>query len=252
MDENLNFPDLDLDPDWRIETKYRVSLRQYYALKNALTPFLSRDHFTKREHSKRYLVRSLYFDTLGFRLYNEKISGNCNRIKFRLRTYDDSPEAKGQIRVEMKVRKGNIMEKYGNFVPYETYQNFISGGNLPMDDHPVLNEFERYRHRWRLLPVTIVEYQREGYHSRTHDGIRVTFDHGVKSAAACELFPQKTWWRRHYEQQVVLEIKHRQQMPDWMDKIIRYFNLKVVANSKYAMSVEVGRNDIVLPAWRHL
>jgi len=122
MDSNLTFPDLDLDPDWRIETKYRINLRQYYAIKNALFPYVSPDTFTKASASKRYLVRSLYFDTYGFNLYREKVSGNCNRIKFRFRSYEDASSAQGQIRVEMKVRKGNIMEKYGCFVPYDRYQ----------------------------------------------------------------------------------------------------------------------------------
>jgi len=247
MPPRLTFPDL--DPDWRIETKYRIPLRQYYALKNALTPYVSPDTFTRSSPSKRYIVRSLYFDTYNFQLYREKVSGNCNRIKFRFRSYEPSPSTNGKIRVEMKVRKSGIMEKYGCFVPNALV---LKGNKLPLNTSPVLVEFARFQYRWRLIPVTLVQYSREGYRSKAHDGIRITFDHNISSASASELFPQKIWWRRHYEQQVVFEIKHQHQMPNWIEDIIKYYNLRVVANSKYAMSVENGRNDLILPPWRQI
>lgn len=252
MNHALYFPNLDLDTDWRIETKYRIPLRTYLALRNAITPYLAQDPYTQAAPGQRYLVRSLYYDTADYRSYHEKVDGNCDRVKFRLRSYSDQAEASPDIRVEMKVRKGNVMEKYGCFVPYPVYEVFTHSGHWPTDQEPVLIEFERYLALWRLVPKTLVQYRREGYSDRAREGIRLTFDQQVMSAAASTLFPVSPFFRRQYEQQVVLEIKHRQQLPKWLERLIKAYDLKVVANSKYAMAVETAQHDVILPAWRQV
>jgi SPX domain protein involved in polyphosphate accumulation len=238
----------DLDTNWRYETKYRISVVDYYAIKNALSPNMKPDDYTQIAPMKRYLVRSLYFDTRNYQMYSEKIDGICNRIKFRIRTYGTMPEDYPDIRVEMKVRKGNMMEKHGTFVTYEQYQNFMSKRRWHSFEDPVLAEFWRYTQKWNLVPTTLVQYFREGFHSRGLEGIRLTFDHRISSAPSKNLFPENIYWRRHYHSQVVMEIKHKDNLPDWLNKLIHSYQLKVVPNSKYANSVEVAARDIV---YRH-
>lgn len=246
MPSFLSIPDEEFDRIWRVETKYRLSLRKYFALRNAIIPYMKPDMYTQRTATRKYLVRSLYFDTQDYCIYREKVNGNSDRIKLRIRTYGTKAEDNPDIRIELKVRKSNLMEKYGTFVSMKDYQNFIESDHWSDNQDPVLIEFERLVHHWTLQPKTLVQYLREGFQSREKDDVRVTFDHHIASAPANELYPQKISWRRQYEQQVVLEIKHHHKIPSWMLNLIQSYDLKVVANSKFTSSIEAASNDIVL------
>ena len=233
----------------RFESKYRISRHQYYQVKNALVPFMRIDPFTRAASENKYLVRSLYFDTPDYQAYFEKISGDCNRVKFRIRTYTETIESNPTIRVELKVRKGVMMEKYGYFVAASQYQEFMDEWHWPLKNNPVLDEFERNLHIKHLQPKILVEYFREGLQSRSREDIRITFDHKVRSACSTSLFPEKPFFRLHQPNVIILEIKHHEKQPDWLRNIVQQHSLKIVANSKYAQGIEVARPDLVTPSW---
>ena len=247
MTNDFSQPIEEIDSNWRFETKYRISVLEYFAIKNALPAYMKPDLFTRLKPSKKYIVRSLYFDTRDYRMYTEKIDGICNRMKFRIRTYGTDPVKEPDIRVEIKVRKGNGMEKYGCFVSYNDYLGFMHNRRWVPCENPVLAEFTRYTHKWNMRPKTLVQYDREGFHSRFKDKIRLTFDHRIMSASAEELFPPSTiFWRRYYKSQIVLEIKHRNAIPSWLNNLIHSYRMKVVPNSKYSNSIEIApRNNII-------
>jgi len=236
--------------DWRFETKYQISLASYFALKSALSPYFKPDYFTKIKPQKRYLVRSLYFDTRDYRFYTEKINGDSDRIKFRIRTYGTHPDQKPDIRVEMKVRKGKLMEKHGAFIDYDQLGKFLTFRAWGRCEDPVLAEFQRYVHRWDLVPKALVQYDREGFETREKENIRLTFDHQIKSFSTRELFPELIFWRKHYHSIVILEIKHQNEIPGWINGLIQKYHLKVIPNSKYANAIEISPKDIILPTTR--
>ena len=235
-----------MNSESRYETKYRINYSTYFAIKNAIPSYLRPDLHTKCSAQKRYLVRSLYFDTRDYRFYSEKIHGVSNRIKFRIRTYGSHPADLPDIRVEMKVRIGKLMEKHGAFVTYPEYLRFMKFGIWDSCQDPVLSEFTRYVHKWNLEPKTLVQYYREGYESRSTEKIRLTFDHKISSSSSHVLFPEVIHWRQHRESQVDLEIKHQNEFPYWMSKIIQYYSLKIIPNSKYSNSIEVATKDLFL------
>lgn len=233
----------------RFESKYKISSYQYHQVKNALVPYMQLDSFTRAGLKNKYLVRSLYFDTLDYQAYFEKISGDCNRVKFRIRTYVESIEDSPTIRVELKVRKGVMMEKFSYFVTASQYQEFMNGWHWPGENNPVLDEFERNLRLKHLRPKVLVEYLREGFQSRSRENIRITFDHQVRSAFSNSLFPGKVFFRRHHPHVIILEIKHPAEQPGWLRKIVEQHSLKIIANSKYAQGIEVARPDLVTPSW---
>jgi SPX domain protein involved in polyphosphate accumulation len=233
----------------RFESKYRISIHQYHQIKNALVPYMQFDKFTDATPKKRYLVRSLYFDTFDYQAYFEKISGDCNRVKFRIRTYTEDIEDRPTIRVELKVRKGVMMEKYGYFVTASQYKDFLDGWHWPLENNPVLNEFERNLQIKHLRPKVLVEYLREGFQSRCRENVRITFDHQVKSACSTSLFPKRGFFRSHHPYTIILEIKQYEKQPGWLRNIVQQHSLKIEANSKYAQGIEVARPDLVTPSW---
>ncbi len=239
--------EMDVKP-WRFELKYRVNAFDFYRLRNAIRPFAQPDNFTIIAPPGGYLVRTLYFDTFNLKSYHEKMNGDHERIKFRLRTYTREFNDQTEIRAEMKVRKGNAMEKYGVMISPDEYLHFIQTKHWPLNSNPVLQEFERHVHLWGLRPQVLVEYQREGYHDRDKKGIRITFDQKVKGAHSSSLFPDQEPFFRHFQPQtVIVEIKCRNDHPDWLRNLIRNHGLKWIANSKFTHGIQSAKHDLYHP-----
>lgn len=232
----------------RFERKYYCTHSQYYALKNALYPYIQKDFFTQKAPDNKYLVRSLYFDTREYKLFFEKCGGISDRIKFRIRTYGENIKDKPDLRVEIKVRQSNLTLKYGSYISIENYLHFNKTRHIMFDYDPVLEEFERHTHILDLQPTTIIEYRREGYQTRDGENIRITFDHGIKSASSKILFPKKVFWHKHFEQMIVLEIKHSKAIQNWLNRIIKNSGLCLISNSKFALGIQNSQPDIIHPS----
>lgn len=233
---------------WRFEIKYRISVLEYHKLRIAILPFMKRDYFTQVAPPGGYMIRSLYYDTYEYRAYHEKMNGDHERIKFRLRTYSKDLKDDTFIRAEMKVRKGNAMEKHGVPITADDYTHFIREKHWPDNTNPILHEFERYVHLWTLKPQTLIQYYREGYEAREKDGIRITFDQMIYGAHSDTLFPiPPIFYRNLQPQAVILEIKCKHQQPLWLRNLIRNYGLRWVANSKFTQSIQSARKDLYHP-----
>jgi hypothetical protein len=233
----------------RFERKYRCTFAQYYAVKNALYPYIQQDFYTGRAKGCRYLVRSLYFDTGNYQIYFEKAGGNTDRLKYRIRTYASSADQKPDIRVEMKLREANLTRKFGTLINLDNYTNFLKNRHWIECDDPVLQEFERQVHLLNLLPKTLVEYHREGYQARDGSGTRITFDHRIRSAHSRNLFPDQVLWHVHHEQLIVFEVKHTNPLPRWFQQVVKNLELRWVSNSKFAFGIQASQPDLITPGW---
>jgi len=233
---------------WRFELKYRLNYLQYQKLRIAVLPYMKMDFFTHTNQNKKYLVRSLYFDTYDYGLYYEKMSGDSDRIKFRIRTYSQILIDNRFIRVELKVRKANMMKKYSLFILSTDYHFFMKNKHWPNNYNPVLAEFERYFHLRALTPQILVDYYREAYEDRIKDGLRITFDHKVRSTHSDTLFPYRpVYFREHHPLGVILEIKYHNKPPTWLQNLVCDYGLKLVANSKFTQGIQVARQDLYRP-----
>lgn len=196
-----------------------------------------------------YTVRTLYFDTYDYRAYQEKVNGDHDRIKFRLRTYSREISRNADIRAEMKVRKGNAMEKHGVLVSPESYSFFMKKKRWPDNNEPVLQEFERYTHLWGLKPQVLIEYLREGFQDRERSGIRITFDRKVRGTPSDCLFPPIPVYFRDFQPHTfIMEIKCKDNHPVWLRNLVRNHGLKWVANSKFTHGIQSARPDLIYPS----
>ncbi len=229
------------DKSGRFENKYRISLQSYLALRNAITPHMRADRYTRLAGRDGYFVRSLYYETLDYAIYSQKMAGDCDRVKYRLRSYTADSLCKPAIRVEMKVRRGESLSKYHTFVDYSLYSGFITKRHWGEEGNDVLEEFSRGVYLACLQPCVLIDYNREGYESRYGDGVRLTFDHSVRSTQAKNLFPEpKPFFRIHHTREVVLEIKYKSAPPAWLRGIVQGHGLRLVANSKFTQGIEAG------------
>jgi len=235
--------------NWRFEYKYRLPVQQYLQVRNYIKPFMEIDEYTHRAPGKKYLVRSIYYDSIFLDAFNEKVDGNSDRIKFRIRTYSETLNEGQVLRAEMKVRKGAITEKHGSFISNHEYQAFIDNKHWPDLRDPVLAEFERYVHLKTLNPMLLTQYLREGFRSRSREEIRITFDHQVKSAHSSDLFPQSPAFHEHHHGLIVLEIKCIKQQPDWLRQLVQQHGLRIMANSKFVQGMMAAFPAMVTPSW---
>jgi len=242
------FPDIG---NWRFEYKYRLHPHQYHQVRAAIRPFMRSDAYTRSAPQGRYLVRSLYFDSADFRSYQEKVNGDCDRTKLRIRTYSRSLQENPDIRVEMKARKGMSMEKHSTFISPAYYQEFMGSNHWPALEDPLLIEFERYVRLKTLVPLVLIEYRREGFSARAQQGLRITFDHQVQSARAASLFPPAPIFRAHQRGVIILEIKCNKSQPHWLRQMVQTQGLRFVANSKFTQGIEASRPEMVRPAWSY-
>jgi SPX domain protein involved in polyphosphate accumulation len=232
---------------WRFEYKYRLTLHQYYRLKSDLVQFMEPDQFTRQAKQGRYLVRSLYFDNDIFQAYYEKIEGNFGRIKCRIRTYSENQDDSTVIRVELKNRWGEAIEKYSTFVSTKEYSEFMHNRHWPAVENPILQEFERIYYLRAMQPKVLVEYYREGFKPRSRDDLRITLDHNVQSCLSENLFPHPALFKKHHHKIIILEIKCRNNQPAWVSRLVRSHGLQYVANSKYTQGIEAVRPDMISP-----
>ncbi len=230
----------------RFERKYLLDLEQYYRLRNAVMPFVERDHYT-RAAGGAYLVRSVYYDTRDYRAWYEKEDGDFGRIKLRIRAYTESPQYGDTISVELKTKHGNSMEKYSAHVNLEDYRRFQRTGRWQDHKNEILCEFDRLVRVRSLVPVCLVQYRREGFIARDRSRVRITLDHDVTSTRAASLFPERPVLKPHRPKRRIFEVKTRDGEPRWLQELIRRHMLKMTSNSKYWQGIEIVRPNMVTP-----
>ncbi len=239
------------DVNWRFEYKYHLNISQYLAVKSAILPYMAIDDYTLASPQGKYIVRSLYFDSRFFNAFHEKMDGNRDRLKLRIRTYVETPGDADILKAEIKVRKNVTTEKYVAPISLSDYQYFMNARHWPknLSDNPITSEFERYYHLKTQAPAVLVQYEREGYRDRTGEELRITFDHKVRSARSENLFPDHPIFRQHTPGLITLEIKCNKRQPDWLHQLIKDHGLCIASNSKYVQAIIVSHPTVVTPAW---
>jgi hypothetical protein len=222
----------------RYEHKYLLTIKEYYMIKFALKPFVEQDPFSTVAKNERYLVRSLYYDSLDLKAYQDRDHGIYGRIKCRIRAYSHEPNQQQPISIEIKTKRGTFQTKYNALVPSHYYDEFLLNKAFPDNHDPVLTEFARLVKTRQLRPQYLVQYYREGYISKFKEDVRITFDHEVKSARTVDLYDKDILLKNHQPAYIVLEIKYAKDEPAWLTTLIKKYSLKRESNSKYIQSVD--------------
>jgi hypothetical protein len=110
-----------VNEEWRLERKFPFpSIDTTQAkLKIPLQPF----HFTM-QYQPRW-VHNIYFDTLDLESYYDNVNGNSDRIKTRIRWYQETNKIFSAPNIEFKIKKNKLGLKNIVALP----QNFIDQFN---------------------------------------------------------------------------------------------------------------------------
>lgn len=194
-----------------------------------------------------YRVSSLYYDTMDWQAYYEKLDGVLLRKKFRLRYYG-LPQEKPEVSFfEIKHRYGNLISKERASLSPESCARLLKLesdldelGNL---SGPMAARVLGFHHQSPLSPALIVSYLRHAWTGVEDEDLRVTFDHFLTAHPADDyLSPgQGAGLPFLSPDQIVLEIKFNRNLPRWLQQRLIQHRLRPVRYSKY-VEAALARN----------
>lgn len=217
----------------RQEKKFLINIQQVHELGHRLSLILKED-----AHSgvNGYPVRSLYFDTLDNRDFQDKEDGVEMRRKIRLRTYTpDSPFAM----LEMKQKQGANQKKRSLRVSREDAILLTQGDYRPLLRYAdpfaaecyALMQLECYR------PRAVVEYARRAFVA-PENRIRITLDHRIIATESCyDIFSPDLMQSAVLNPYLaVLEVKYNGFLLSYIKDALRGCNEFETSVSKYSLS----------------
>jgi len=234
----------------RYERKYFVPNERLDDLRARLKPFVNPDVHTKVGASglSQYTVRSIYYDTPFMEYYYEKKEGLEFRNKFRIRGYDNLTDS-SIVFLEIKRKLSNRIGKHRAILKYSDLKSLLTTGNTeayitgPKFPKAIkdANKFLFFYYSKSLKPVNLVVYDREAYHGKFDDEVRITFDKNVRTSiypTIDELFSEDRL-KLVTPGYFVLEIKYYHIMPTWARSIVEEFSLQLEAISKYSSGLDI-------------
>ena len=180
----------------------------------------------------RYLIRSLYFDTLSDGALRQKLDGVNRREKFRIRYYNHDPHV---IHLEKKSKLNGLGTKVSATLTATEAQSIVKGDLdwMPLSGRPLVQELYS-KLRSGLRPRTIVDYTREPY-IYPPGNVRVTFDYDIRTGLCstdflnpdCPTIPAGN-------APILMEVKWDAYLPDIIRDAVQVPGRHASAFSKYA------------------
>ena len=246
----------------RWELKYIIPEELALAVREFVRSYLELDEYGAKRGDLSYTIHNLYLDSGDLAIYWGTINGTKNRYKLRLRFYEDNPAA--PVFFEIKRRMNDAILKQRGGVKRGAV-NGVLGGQLPSaldlisGDARQLVAVQRFvelASSHCAVPVAHVRYEREAWISPTDNSVRVTMDRKVLISP--EFTPRFTAQMDDptcvFGPLVVLELKFTGRFPDWFKELVRIFNLKQEAASKYADGIALKGEHFFYPpgvtVWR--
>lgn len=221
----------------RQEKKYWMNLAEMKRLAGALASVMLQD---KHNGAQGYRIRSLYFDTVNERDYEEKLNGIEMRRKLRLRLYDPAADF---AMLEIKQKQGPYQKKRSLRLERADAEQLARGryDSLLRYNEPVAAEIYALLQMYCYRPKTIVEYRRFAFIARENQ-IRVTFDHDIRSTEAhldpfdpmLDLYPVVDPFNG------VLEVKYNGFLLGYIKEQVNRANRSELTVSKYCLARSAG------------
>ena len=209
---------------FRHEFKYVIPYSSMLNLRTKFNEVLNID----RDYNG-YMVRSLYFDSIEDNDYFDKLGGEINRKKIRLRIYElkskyDIHQIKDSLVISVADAKKLINEDYEVLLSY---------------DNDVATKMYTILKKGLYKPKVIIEYDRIAYTTTTTT--RITFDFNIRSSNDIDKFFDDDINYNYLidKKDVVLEVKFDRFLEPYISKILSSYDSRFQSVSKYMM----GRNS---------
>ncbi|HIS75311.1 MAG TPA: polyphosphate polymerase domain-containing protein [Candidatus Merdivicinus excrementipullorum] len=218
---------------YRQEKKYFMTLVNMRNLSGLLEPVMIPD---AHNGSQGYRIRSLYFDTIHEKDYEDKIDGLEIRRKIRLRIYDPAADF---AMLEMKQKEGGYQKKRSLRLSRRDAQQIVQGryDSLLQYNDPFAAECCGLMHWQCYRPKTIVEYNRQAYIAKENK-IRVTLDYEIRATETnLDLFcPVLNLYPVLDPFNGVLEVKYNGFLLSYIKNLVNAANRSELSVSKYCLA----------------
>lgn len=232
----------------RYELKYVINQAQQSQIVESLSPYMEADR--QDERGGGYLVTSLYYDSLDYKAYWDKIEGHRFRRKLRIRAYgDERVTDASQLFVEIKQRVNKTLQKKRLILSYEAAKQLCGAGRLPDDlaaeDRSLAEEICYLSKTLNLRPTCLVAYRRLAFNGTDYDpGLRITFDSQLKSRTHDLTLSSLTYTKNSYfvpPQWIVMEVKVNNRVPYWVTQLLGKHGCTLRRVGKYCTALEEAR-----------
>lgn len=218
----------------RSELKYYISGAYARLLEMRLATVLRRDRHTAANGF--YRIRSLYFDDLDLSAYHDKLGGFRDRVKWRLRYYNDDIRF---IRLEEKRKQGSLSFKSHASIPFAVAES-LALSRTPETDAPpqLLEAFLLRREAERMRPTLFVEYERRAF-LHPAGNVRITLDSALRAAPfRGDLASPPPAFPVLDGEEVILEVKFDSFLPPFITQLLEDVPKTPSAISKYSQCME--------------
>lgn len=221
-------------PQYRHELKYFISQGEYTLLSNRLRLTMETDP-NARENGGEYFIRSLYFDDPMDTAFREKMRGNDERDKVRLRIYNMGQDG-GKL--ECKQKKESYIYKQSLSLSRPECDMLLAGNYrflLQKPENFARQMFREFSTRY-LKPVVLVDYDREPY-IYPYQTVRVTFDKNLRTGLRdTRIFePHLPTYPVLEGYDMVMEVKFNDHLPAYIRELIQCGAHARSAISKYCL-----------------
>lgn len=226
----------------RYELKYRITETKARALAAYVQPYIHPDRYAKTQPGYQYPISSLYMDSSSLTLCSETLRGKKNRFKLRIRGYDDNPQS--PVFLEVKRRINNVILKSRVMAEKEALTRILNGRYTPSytyeKDRQAFQQFMLYVTSLNARPVVLIRYMRQAFEGDSDNRVRITFDRQLsfKTTRQPTVCLNGSGWKSVTMDFVILEIKFTARYPLWLSDMVKIFDLKQSAMSKYVSSVQ--------------
>ena len=217
---------------FRHEYKYLISYEDMLNLRKKLNKVLEIDR-----DPNGYLIRSLYFDSINDDDYYDKLGGEINRKKIRLRIYEPNADF---VKLEIKAKYDIHQLKRSLILNREAAEQLINENYdiLLNYDNDTAKEAYIILRTGLYKPKIIIEYKRIAYLTATTT--RITFDYDIKSSDDVKSFFNQNINYNDLitKKDIVLEVKFDRFLEPHISNILADYSANNQSVSKYVM----GRN----------
>ena len=184
-------------------------------------------------------VNSLYFDNLNLDAVRDNLTGTTPRYKVRFRWYEGETFEKFDPNLEIKTRNGRLGSKI--LYPIPKIRKSISTQSVFSLSEEVIQKSRQFNNAHKsinsnLLPMLIVQYQREYYEIK--NGIRITIDKKIRFSDANQNIKLK-FLKPITSNQYILELKFSQELKFSASNLIRSLSLTPKRLSKYLLGLSM-------------
>jgi hypothetical protein len=239
----------------RYERKYVIQEARAVAIADYLSAYLRPSVHNNTGPVRGHPVISLYLDTPDFFFFRQAYTGHLNRMKLRIRFYDN--EWKRPAFLEIKRRVHDVICKDRALVTREGVRQILTQGLGSAPFWPEISQLIHGRRRqdvsddfWGFANIVkangaiYISYIREIWEAPDDEELRVTLDRDIRGSTydgSGELHVPKKGWRPYLppylapmpKDGIILELKYDTRAPKWMVDLVKIFNLNQVAICKY-------------------